>query len=358
VSARVAGTVFAPYLALIFVVAVGAIVVVAALMNRGDDDVWMASAERTAYRADAFVQQLEREHVTALYAATHDPALPDALRGQDVPAVSRILAAYLSRSETDAVDVVTPDGALASMRSTAGPAEPRLLVGVEPLEAARSWGVTARALAGERDGFGETWAGLVGDPLGAMIYTAAPVRVGEHVVGVVLAGTALQRAIERAARAAGGDVSVYDANGRILATTVGEMCCNGANGTRTLGAPMAADMARGVFVGRATVLRGLPISGAVYREHVRALQIRGEVVAAMGGVIKAPSGVRGTATTLIVACVGVVCAILAFGVIATRRVVRPFTLLVEAQPRWVDWRSAPYHVVSVPVAGMLSGRLN
>jgi hypothetical protein len=349
--------IFAPYLALIFVVAVGAIVV-AALMNGGDDEVWMASAERTAYRADAFMQQLERDHVTALYAATHDPALPDALRGQDVPAVSRILAAYLSRSETDAVDVVTPDGTLASLRSTAGPAEPRLLVGVEPSEAVRSWGVTARALVGERDGFGETWAGLVGDPLGAMIYTAAPVRAGEHVVGVVLVGTALQRAIERAARAAGGDVSVYDANGRVLATTVGEMCCSGANGTRTLGAPMAADMARGVVVGRATVLRGLSIPGAVYREHVRALQVRGEVVAAMGGVVKAPSGTRGDVVKLIAMCAAVMCAVLVFGLLATRRMARPLMLLVEAETRRVDWRFAPHHVVSVPVAGTLSGRLN
>jgi len=347
--------IFAPYLALILVVAVGATALVVALINRGDGEAWMATAERTTHRADVYMQQLEREHVAALYAATHDPALADALRGEDAAGVSRILASHLGRLEADAVDVVTPDRTFASMVSTAGPAEPRLLVRVEPTGAARSWAMTTRALAGEQDGFGETWTGLVDAPLGTTIYSAAPVRAGDRVAGAVLIGTTLQRAIERAARAAGGDISVYDANGRVLASTVSEVCCHGG---WTPGAPMPADMARGVVGGRATVLREFSLPGAVYREHVRALRLRGEVVAAIGGVVKAPPGVRGQAMKLVAAFAAVICTILSVGLLATRRAVSMLASVSQAKSRFIDWRSAPHHVVHLPVEATLSGRLN
>lgn len=76
-------------------------------------------------------------------------------------------------------------------------------------------------LDGHIDDIGDKRTMLAETPYGPILFTIGPVKSGEEVVGAVLVGTDLQKSVINLAENAVARVTLYDANGNVLATTLG-----------------------------------------------------------------------------------------------------------------------------------------
>jgi class 3 adenylate cyclase len=163
---------------------------------------------------------VEDEQLSTLRAIAHTEGLPEAVQRDDPAAVCAIVLPLTFNAGADCVDVVSLTGqSLCAMhrRPGAGPLD----YDQTPAASYASWRLVQRVAAGEVDAIGDKFADLVHTDWGDVFYIAGPVKIEERVVGVVLVGTTVDRLIQRLDTISLARVTLFDPQGRVLATSMG-----------------------------------------------------------------------------------------------------------------------------------------
>jgi putative nucleotidyltransferase with HDIG domain len=211
--------IIAPFIIITLLLAAGGTylvtrVVVTSLEERFDNQ--LAEASRVA--ADSVVRQ-ERAHLETARAIAFTEGLAGAVERRDEAAVRRIVEPIVANDHAYIVEVLDQRGGrIFGARLTDEQA-----LEYAPLfdVADRSgWPIVDSVLAGERDEFGDKYASLMSTPAGSALYTAGPIKDGDRVVGAVLIGTPSSVLAADLKHQSLADITLYDANGALLATTL------------------------------------------------------------------------------------------------------------------------------------------
>jgi putative nucleotidyltransferase with HDIG domain len=169
--------------------------------------------ESSRVASDAVVRK-ERQHLGAIRAVAYTEGLAEAVAASDSEAVARLAGPVSSNVRVDRLEVLGRDGNLLFGAHASGRLEPS--PADEPYLA---WSIVNDVLAGRSDGAGDRWAQVVWTSDGPAIYTAAPVKDGDLVVGVVLVGTLIDSLLTGIKAEALADVTLYTTDGELLGTT-------------------------------------------------------------------------------------------------------------------------------------------
>jgi len=170
--------------------------------------------EGSRVAAESLVRR-ERAHLETARAIAFTSGVPEALRArpETLDALVRPLAANTTIERVELLDAagVLKFG-LVRPAASGAPYAP-VTAGTPALEGIE------RVLAGTSDEKGDKFIELAEVDGEAWIVTVAPVRAGEQLVGAVLVSSRLATALLAAHREALADVTAFDRDGRILATT-------------------------------------------------------------------------------------------------------------------------------------------
>ncbi len=169
--------------------------------------------ESSRVASDAVVRK-ERHHLGAIRAVVYTEGVTEAVASFDAEAVARLVGPVGSNVRVDRLEVLGRDGTLLFGARGTGRFEPSMAI--EPYLA---WSIVGDVLAGRSDGSGDRWAQLVWTADGPAIYTAAPVKDGDLVVGVVLVGTLVDSLLAGIKAEALADVTLYTTDSELLGTT-------------------------------------------------------------------------------------------------------------------------------------------
>ena len=215
---RIASRIIAPYalLTLLFA-ATGTYlttsVVSGSLQERFDNR--LVEAGRAA--SDAFVRD-ERRHLELARAVVFTEGVATATAARDSQALARLVTPIAANGGLERVEVLDAQGGLL-LGLARSPSEPNAYVAVADDGRRAAWEVVASVLAGRVDEKGDKFSGLVQTEGGPVLFTSAPLRSGEALVGVVLVGTPLDSLLPELKGSALADVTLYAGNGTPLAST-------------------------------------------------------------------------------------------------------------------------------------------
>jgi class 3 adenylate cyclase len=222
--------IIAPYLVLALLLAVAGTFFLARIFaerleEQLQNELWQAGH----YATDEIVY-IERELLTSLRAIARTQGVADSLIQGNLPKLYELVAPLAVNASLDLVEIVTPDGqGMLSLHRIPDETNPNY-TDTQGL-GSYDWALVQRVAAGEVDDIGDKFAGLVHAPWGWCFYIGGPIQLNGQTVGIVLVGTPMSSMVqrmaghmalgpERAADAAGRrEVTVYDAEGKIIATT-------------------------------------------------------------------------------------------------------------------------------------------
>jgi class 3 adenylate cyclase len=196
------------------------------------------------------------------------------------------------------------------------------------------WRRVQDVLAGRVDGNDDKYADVVETPAGWMLYTFGPVKDGDRVVGVLLVGTRLDHVVRRLDADALARVTLYDAHGAPLASTLAEA-----------GSP-APDLAAGDLA-RVTAAasgsspqRNVNVAARDYSEALTPFLLRGKDVIGALGVAQLSSVVINEVyparDQMIALFSAAVVGILLIGAFLAVQITRPVQRLVNASQAVAD----------------------
>ncbi len=244
--------------------------------------------------ADAALVTLEAEQLSALRAIAFTVGVGHALATRDIPTLNRLVTPLQANSDVPMVDVVLPDGRVAlAVRSKGAPA---------PVASRAGMPAIARALRQAHGPRGGRSSELVTFRSGPTVVTSGPILDGDKPVGVALTMTPLADALGRLSQEVGARLTVYDQNGRPLATSA-------PYDPR----PLERDEARALVAGGPLVQRTL----GGEREVLGRLILDHRPVAVLGAALPDSSWVTGRAVVLY-AAIGLACAMLIVGSFSLR----------------------------------------
>jgi class 3 adenylate cyclase len=306
-----------PYLALAFALALAATFVVARIHALSVADVLTRQMNESHLRVVDSVVRAERDQVSEARTLARLNGLPEAVQAGDQQIILSLVEPYAVSRGVERVIVLDKSGrALAGIH-----ADGTGVVSRSASAGAASWPITAAALQGVIDEYGDKYTALIDDGEDVTLYTAAPLTSGVTQVGALLVGTTAETLTTRWREANLVDVALYDENGAAIASSFG------ADPTGTL----AFDPE---LIKTLPHHRELALGSRNYREVVTHVSLRGQTTPQYLGVAISASGQTSLleqteALLLAIFALGVIAVIL-IGVILSQRITRPITALVEA----------------------------
>jgi class 3 adenylate cyclase len=209
-----------PYVLLaIFFSAAGAYIVTQLIVDSLQERFANQLIESGRLAADSVVVT-EQELLGTLRAVAFTTGVAEEVAAQDATALKQLALPIAVNDGAQFVEVIDSQGAavLSLHRQWDAP--------VDQFEISRggtlfgSWPVVERVLAGQQDLRGDKHAAIVETPWGACLYIVGPVKRGGEVVGAVAVGAALDGLVVRLRRDSAAHVTLYDARGQVLASTL------------------------------------------------------------------------------------------------------------------------------------------
>jgi hypothetical protein len=225
--------------------------------------------------------RVESRSLAALRQMTGIPDLDTVIAAHDVNALQQLLAPLALSASVPYADVFLADGApLLLLRAPElGPDAARR---IDPNAA--DWPPIQRVLRGDVDEKGDRHAGVVFAPWGPLFVSAAPVRAGEALVGVLAVALPLDAVAARLSEESGSkSIALYRPDGTLVVTTL-------AGPPRTLDRALEVppDLALRVLAHEEVATRQLVLEGEPLLETIGALEIRRHPMLLLG--VSAPSG--------------------------------------------------------------------
>lgn len=317
-SPRLVYKITLPYVLLAFALALAVLYVVAHMRAASVASAFDRQLADARLRvADSFVrtEQAQLADVRTLARLT---GLGQAIRSGDEPALLQLITPYAVGQNIDRVAAIGADRRTFSavQVNSAGP-----LI-LAPNNQASQWPAVTQVIKGAADARGDKYIALVDDAGDPVIYTVAPVYTGDVRVGALLVGSNAQALVERLQLATFADVTLYDANGQVLATSFG------ADPPPTL---------EGAIRETAQGRRDLALGSRQYNEVVTPLVLRGAATSQFVGVALSTAGQSGLLQNeelpLLAIFAGGIATALILGIALSRRITQPITTLVQAAAR-------------------------
>lgn len=212
---------------------------------------------------------LEREHLEAYRAIAFSDGFADDLARYDASAIERRIQPVDANHAIPMIDIIDDRSRVVFAFRAEGAIRPvyRERGGIE---------IVRKALAGERDEFGERFTALIATDEGPLVATAGPVRDGDRIVGALLLMTPIDELLSQGRNLHGAHLTAYSIDrGDPLATTTPIR-------PRTFDTETRTHLAQPEELPHATRFR---ISGAVQREQVAGLTIRHRTAAFLGSAL-------------------------------------------------------------------------
>lgn len=287
------------------------------------------------HQATDGVVAIEKEHLALWRRVRYTQGLAEAVARGDGAEAGSIAALEGWAARIDALDLVDARGdGLWAMHRAAGEGD---TYDFSPWPAYGDWRLVQDVLAGEADAEGDKYADLIrvtpseGSAFW-MVYTAGPVKSGDRVVGVLLVGTRLERIVQRLDEGALARVTVYDADGRPLASTLGAVAGDDYRQLTPLETPMAVRAA--TVAADAAVQRSVEVGTEPYAELLTTFLVRGDDMLGLLGVAQLSNVVVDSIgpmrTQMIALFTTAIVATLLIGAFLSAQITRPVQQLMQA----------------------------
>lgn len=269
------------------------------------------------------------KRLAALRAMLYTEGVVEALEKRDTDQLTRLLVPLKMNYRVDAVEVVDSSAReVLGIHHQPGSARVDEFRLSQEQQGVLSWPIVQRTLAGKADQLGDKQAEIVGGPSGSVLWIGGPVVEEGKVVGAVLVGTYLDNLAQELAAEAAARVSIYDPQGRLLASTLFE-----GSGSPALPADVLSDL-----IGASNSAPLIPLSrgGREYLAGYAPLMLRGETVGIISAAVsteyigQANEDARATMVMLF-SIVGL--AVLSLGHFIAGRIAAPIRSLVAVSRR-------------------------
>lgn len=300
-----------PYVALALVLALAVIYIVARMNAESVASAWSRQVSETQLRVADSVVRTEQSQLADARTLARLSGLAQAVRAGDRRAALGLAEPYAVSQNIERVVVL----------NTAGQTVGGLQLddhGARAFDAgpqAATWPFVAAVLGGDSDKLGDKYVGLVtgADPA---LYTVVPLYDGTSLVGALLIGTSAPTLVGRWRAASLADVTLYDTDGRPIASSFG------------------ADAPPALAPNRQSTPRELTLGSRSYTEVATPLQLRSGNTPQFVGVALSSAGrsdLLDNAEILLlgILAAGLVTAILV-GTTISRRITHPITALAQA----------------------------
>lgn len=335
VAGTIAGKIIAPYILILFILAMVAVFVVSRLVSGSLDEQFTNKLLDRGKATNEAVVKVEGEQLQALRLMANTNGVAEAILAKDVEQLRTLVYPLQVNARLDLCDIITLDGQmLLVLRGDELGLDPESVIDPNLGKA----NVVQRVLKGETDDLGDKFTELFVVEWGTAFYTAAPVKTEDgKLAGVILAGTTLERLLDRLSREAQASLSVYDRDGKVTATSlpIAEAVLayqNGGPEPPNIDVDAAA-VAQVLSDKPSLVARPLTIVGRTYRELTGSLVIRGVPTSPLGIAVRVTAietalfASRDQLTTLFG---GMMVVVLFMGVWLANLIVKPLRALVSA----------------------------
>ena len=210
--------IIAPYAILTIVLAAAGTYIATSLVSGSLEERFENQLAESARVTSDSVVRRERAHLELVRAASFTNGVAEAAADGDDDALSSLLEPLAANAGAELIEVVDLDG-----RRVFGAhlvdAGTRTYEAIEDETDRGSWAVVSSVLAGREDALGDKFAQIVETAYGYAFYSAGPVYEGDELVGAVLVGSRLASFLPAIKGEALADVTFYDFDGSLLATT-------------------------------------------------------------------------------------------------------------------------------------------
>ena len=208
-----------PYAVLTLAVAAVGTFVVSQLVAGSLEERFVNQLVDSGRVASDSVVKKEREHLEALRAMAFTQGVDVAVASGDMHTLEELLVPLAVNHQMDSVEVTDSLGReLLGFRHDKGSTDVRdysLTTGTD----LSTWHIVAQILTGQVDQLGDKFVMLVKEPSGYVFYTGGPIKQEDRIVGTILVGTYLDKFLAEIKQETIADVTFYDNQGQVLATT-------------------------------------------------------------------------------------------------------------------------------------------
>ena len=299
-------------------------VVTGSLEERFDNQ--LAEAGRST--SDSVVRT-ERTHLEVVRSVAFTQGVPEALEAGDDAALASLVNPIAANSGIERLEVLDATGvrSLAVARDEGAAGE---YAAITDSDDPASWFVVQAVLDGVLDGQGDKHAQLVETSSGFVLYTAGPIKLGDSVVGVALAGTTIETFLANAETEALANVTVYDFEGVEVSST---FVAEGEEDSLEAANLDIGDMdILDAVVGGEAVRETRTVWGREYDLLYSTLQLRGEAIGIFSIALPTDfifSAGNATRTQVAVLFGGGIVAVLGIGFLLAHRMTQPILRLVR-----------------------------
>lgn len=335
VAGTIAGKIIAPYILILFILAMVAVFVVSRLVSGSLDEQFTNKLLDRGKATNEAVVKVEGEQLQALRLMANTNGVAEAMIAKDVEQVRTFVYPLQVNARLDLCDLITADGRmLLALRGDELGLDPESVIDVNLGKSS----IVQKVLSGATDDLGDKFTELFAVDWGTAFYTAAPVKTEDgKLAGVIVAGTTLERLLDRLSREAQASLTVYDRNGKVVATSlpIAEAVLayqNGGPEPPTIDVD-AAIVAQVVSDKPSLVSRPLTIVGRTYRELTGALVIRGVPTSPLGIAVRVTAietALFASRDQLTMLFGGMMVVVLFMGVWLANLIVTPLRALVNA----------------------------
>jgi len=304
-----------PYVALALILALATIYIVASTQAAKVTNEFSRQIEDARVRVADSVVLAEKAQVTNVRTLARLSGLAEAARIGDQAALMALVSPYAVSQNIERIVIVGANGQVLvtlhdqgaeTLSMAANPALPR-------------WEGVAAVLAQRSDDQGDKYVELVDDQGEPVLYTIAPIYAGNILAGALLVGSSARTLVERWRGATLADVTLYNADGAPLATSLG------------VEPPAPLDDAQR---GSRPAYRDVALGSRDYGEVVAPLWLRGSPTEQYIGVAISTAGQEDLfeqAEFRLLPIFGFgLLATFILGIVLSRRITRPIFALVDA----------------------------
>ena len=335
VSGTIAGKIIAPYILILFILAMVAVFVVSQLVSGSLDEQFTNKLLDRGKATNEAVVKVEGEQLQALRLMANTNGVAEAMLAKDIEQVRTFVYPLQVNARLDLCDLITTDGKmLLALRGDELGLDPESVIDVNLGKSA----IVQKVLNGTTDDLGDKFTELFSVEWGTAFYTAAPVKTEDgKLAGVIVAGTTLERLLDRLSREAQASLTVYDRNGKVVATSlpIAEAVLayqNGGPEPPNIDVD-AAVVAQVISDKPSLVSRPVTIVGRTYRELTGALVIRGVPTSPLGIAVRVTAietALFASRNQLTMLFGGMMVVVLFMGVWLANLIVTPLRALVNA----------------------------
>ncbi len=290
-------------------------------------------AEAGRGTADAVVEK-ERERLESVRAISFSEGVDGAIVDGDAATLGNIVRPIAANNGIERVEVLNGRGQRLFAEELVGGEALNYAAILDDDEPA-TWPIVGAILAGETDDSGDKFAQVVQTEEGFVFYTAGPVYEGENVVGVVLVGTTLETFVAGVKASALADITVYDLNGRAVASTF--TLASGALSSEAELGPSEAALSE--TLAGATLRENRDLFGRSYDLVYGRLRVRDQVVGLYSVALPTDfifdAGAATRVQVMVLYGIGMA-AVIAVGFFVTHRLTSPILRLVATARKVAD----------------------